>query len=583
MTTNPTQLLKLSRPDFNVGPWHDDVNDNFAILDAAMKSIGVMSTLKGLWELNTFYEVDDRVVDPDTNSIWTCLVEHTSPSSGSFASYIAANPTHWRAVSQGILPRGNWTPSTKYFVNDLVYADGGALTLGCLQEHISDPTDVYNDIPLGYWFPVFDIRALVADIEADADRAEAAALTAAYSGTSVTSLAIGTGTKAFGAGAGTAGKAWQVGDWVLARDNADPNNKQMYGTITAYDYGTGALTLTVTTIVGSGTIADWLINISGLPGATPIGTGDVTGPVSSVAGRLATFADISGKVIQDSGTLLSALALLASPAFTGNPTVPTQSPGNNTTRAASTAYVVDGIATAILALINGAPAGYDTLAELAAGKWDATVAHALTAKATPVALDEIIILNSAAGYEGRITTMTQLWANFLKALADAVYAPIGASRVVAVFTPLDNQPPTANYATLDTRNSHPVLDFDTTTQETAIFQGRIPPSYSGGGLTVVIAATLTSATSGTLGWDVAFENMLSQDIDSDSFATAKTATAATVPATSGQQQYHTVTFSNSEIDGLAAGDNFRIRLRRDVANDTATGDAEMNSLTVSMT
>lgn len=39
------------------------------------------------------------------------------------------------------------------------------------------------------------------------------------------------------------------------------------------------------------------------------------------------------------------LAPLASPALTGNPTVPTQAPGNNSTRAASTAFVTDAVAT----------------------------------------------------------------------------------------------------------------------------------------------------------------------------------------------------------------------------------------------
>lgn len=42
--------------------------------------------------------------------------------------------------------------------------------------------------------------------------------------------------------------------------------------------------------------------------------------------------------------LFAAKAPLASPAFTGNPTVPTQTAGNNTTRAASTAFVTDAVA-----------------------------------------------------------------------------------------------------------------------------------------------------------------------------------------------------------------------------------------------
>lgn len=159
----------------------------------------------------------------------------------------------------------------------------------------------------------------------------------------------------------------------------------------------------------------------------------------------------------------------------------------------------------------------------------------------------------------------------IKDLADSA---LGA---IAVFTALHNQPPAANYATLDTRNSHAVLDFDTVTQETAIFAGALPSNYARGGLTVTIVAALASATSGTLGWDAAFERIdaASLDIDANSWATVKTATAATVPGTSGQTMVHTVSFSNAEIGGLLAGEPFRLRIRRDVANDNAAGDAEL--------
>ena len=150
------------------------------------------------------------------------------------------------------------------------------------------------------------------------------------------------------------------------------------------------------------------------------------------------------------------------------------------------------------------------------------------------------------------------------------------SKLIAVFRPRDNEPPSSNYATLDTRNGHDVLDFDATTQEAAIFSGVIPSHYGTSGLTLQITASLTSATTGTLGWVAGFERINSGtlDIDADSFAADQTGTAATVPGTSGVTMTHTITFSNSQIDGLVAGDPFRIRIRRDVTNDTATGDAE---------
>ena len=146
------------------------------------------------------------------------------------------------------------------------------------------------------------------------------------------------------------------------------------------------------------------------------------------------------------------------------------------------------------------------------------------------------------------------------------------------FFPSDNEPPASNYATLDIRNGHPVLDFDTTTAEAAIFTGVLPRNYAGGGVTVYIHAALTSATTGTLGWLVAFERMSdgSTDIDSDSFASDQTVTATTVPGTSGVILVLNVAVSNgANMDSVAVGESFRLRITRDVTNDTAAGDAEL--------
>jgi hypothetical protein len=146
------------------------------------------------------------------------------------------------------------------------------------------------------------------------------------------------------------------------------------------------------------------------------------------------------------------------------------------------------------------------------------------------------------------------------------------------WSPMDAEFPTSNFATLDSRNNHPCLDFDTTTQETAYFRGVLNSAYSGAGVTINLWVAATSATSGTIGWDVAFERIdaSSLDIDADSFGTATTVTAATVPGTSGQVLKMTVNVSNgANMDSLAAGEMFRLRIRRDVTNDTATGDAEL--------
>ena len=147
-----------------------------------------------------------------------------------------------------------------------------------------------------------------------------------------------------------------------------------------------------------------------------------------------------------------------------------------------------------------------------------------------------------------------------------------------IFTALHNSPPASNPATFDVRNGTPVLDFDATTQEIAIFLGVLPRNYAGGGITVYPHWAATSATTGTIGWDVSFERIgdSQQDIDSDGFATAQTVTATTVPGTSGHVDITNVAVTTgANIDSIAVGEAFRLRVRRDVASDDAAGDAEL--------
>lgn len=158
---------------------------------------------------------------------------------------------------------------------------------------------------------------------------------------------------------------------------------------------------------------------------------------------------------------------------------------------------------------------------------------------------------------------------------------MATGNTLLVFTPQQNSPPASNFATLDTRNGHWVLDFDDTTAEAAIFAGIVPRIYGGGGITVYVHWAATSATSGTGGWTVEFERIADggQDIDSDGFASAQTITAATVPATSGVLIYTNVAVTNgANMDSIAVGESFRIRIKRDVSNDTATGDLELESV-----
>lgn len=157
---------------------------------------------------------------------------------------------------------------------------------------------------------------------------------------------------------------------------------------------------------------------------------------------------------------------------------------------------------------------------------------------------------------------------------------------LAILTPAHNNPPSTNYATFDVRNGHLILDFDDTTNESAIFELIMPRNYGGGGVTVYLHYAMTSATSGDIDWDAAFERIGDQqlDIDSESFATAQSVDNTTVPATSGNVDIVSITFTDgAQMDSVAVGEAFRLKVTRDAASDTASGDAELVAVEIKET
>lgn len=145
---------------------------------------------------------------------------------------------------------------------------------------------------------------------------------------------------------------------------------------------------------------------------------------------------------------------------------------------------------------------------------------------------------------------------------------------LAVFTALDNMPPVSNYATLDTRNGYAVLDFDDTTDESAVFCGFMPRNYAGGGITVTVGWMATSATTGAISLDVALMSVTddADDLDTKSFAAANNANPTTASA-SGEVDYATVTFTDgADMDSVAAGELFYLKVTRDANGTTSTDD-----------
>lgn len=137
-----------------------------------------------------------------------------------------------------------------------------------------------------------------------------------------------------------------------------------------------------------------------------------------------------------------------------------------------------------------------------------------------------------------------------------------------------NHPPGSNWATLDQRNSHPVLDFDGTTDEEACFEGIMPQHYAGGSLKVRLLVGMTSATSGSARLQTDFERIQpgTLDTDADSFSGSFQSAGLTVNGTSGIFTWVEITHTSGQIDGVTAGDPFRLKVRRDADGTSGTDD-----------
>ncbi len=160
-------------------------------------------------------------------------------------------------------------------------------------------------------------------------------------------------------------------------------------------------------------------------------------------------------------------------------------------------------------------------------------------------------------------------------------SPTVSEEEMPFFTPMTSQPPATNFATLDTRNSIAVLDFDASTDESATWVGILPQgTVLTSGLKIRIHWMATSATSGTCRWGAQIERMTT-DLDSDSFDTAGTAGSTT----SGTLGIITVTeITLTTIDSVTPGDAFRLKVYRDAdqtsGTDDMTGDAEVVAVEV---
>jgi len=307
--------------------------------------------------------------------------------------------------------------------------------------------------------------------------------------------------------------------------------------------------------------------------ATPAGSGNVAGPGTSTDNALALFDGAGGQTLQDSTITSADGASLVIPG--------TITAGSGANVLTNSTGLLDGgklqaesVGLAALAQ-GGATDGQALVWDDTGGVWEpGTVSGGGSASAFTDLTDAPSAYTGAGGKYVRVTS-GETGLEF----ATVSGGVGGGPDTLCTFLPHTSFPPATAYATRDTRNTTPVLDFNDSTDEAALWFDVLPIRYAEGGLTVEILFAMTSAATGDVVWCAQIERVgiEVQSLDSDGFASAKSVTV-TVSGTASYVQKATIAFSDgAEMDSLESGEPFRLKVYRDAnhASDTATGDAEL--------
>ena len=162
------------------------------------------------------------------------------------------------------------------------------------------------------------------------------------------------------------------------------------------------------------------------------------------------------------------------------------------------------------------------------------------------------------------------------------------------FFPQGNQPPSSNFATLDTfaaaTGFRQVLDFigsGGAVDEVAIFEGYWPSHYGGGGIDVVVDYSTDGTSVGAVQWEVSVEVL--QDADDQDAAgqdfgtltditdTPSTATANILDRTAAGA------ISHANCGSPAVGDRMRFEIARDHDHAANTDDAQLHGIYIKET
>ena len=158
-----------------------------------------------------------------------------------------------------------------------------------------------------------------------------------------------------------------------------------------------------------------------------------------------------------------------------------------------------------------------------------------------------------------------------------------------VFTPADNEPPSSNFATLDTyagaTGVRLVLDFDgSAANETAIFSGIWPAHYDGGGVNVTGWYSMdgTAATAIELEYSVeVIQDNDDTDAGGQDFGTATSVADTRATATANYvNKMSAGAISHANCGSPAVGDAMRLKVTRDYDHAANTDDLQLHRIVV---
>jgi hypothetical protein len=182
VTRTPSFAFELI--DFNKIPWHLRDHANWQLLDAVIAKFISITNIKGVWENSLVVTVGQKYSDAEGSTIWTALVAHTSPATGTFADARTAKPTYWEAFSVDIANAGTWTTATAYDANDFVVDSN---RYGIVATGYTSGASYDIDVTAGSIVTLIDLST---DLAAAASSASAAATSATEAAASAASVDI---------------------------------------------------------------------------------------------------------------------------------------------------------------------------------------------------------------------------------------------------------------------------------------------------------------------------------------------------------------------------------------------------------